>query len=260
MPDQMNDAFAADLAHLIASVDREEFRDMVLKLLGHAGKVGDFSVFTITDAPEGTPSFVFGAGEMGDYQIRRNAADLGRSGSYAAYVQGLVDAARRRGPEIIRERPDPVADAELWRIFERSGVIEKLYSVHIDGAVAHYISYFRRKKDGLFADEEVNRLRSLIPVVDALILLRHKLRGGSMAEHKGFVSNLRMRSLQPYAGLPPREAEICDGIVSGLSTEAIALTLKLAQSTVKTLRQRAYAKLGIATQTELFAMLLILPR
>ena len=63
------------------------------------------------------------------------------------------------------------------------------------------------------------------------------------------------------AGLTPREEAVLGRIVSGISTEGIALDLDVKPSTVITLRKRGYAKLGIATQAELFARCLqALPR
>ncbi|MEO6340261.1 MAG: helix-turn-helix transcriptional regulator [Caulobacteraceae bacterium] len=55
------------------------------------------------------------------------------------------------------------------------------------------------------------------------------------------------------AGLTRREAEVVSRIVMGLRTEAIATDLGIKSATVITFRKRAYAKLGVARQAELFA-------
>ncbi|WP_189622426.1 helix-turn-helix transcriptional regulator [Novosphingobium colocasiae] len=52
--------------------------------------------------------------------------------------------------------------------------------------------------------------------------------------------------------LSHREAEICAGIIMGYSTEAIGLNCMISVNTVATHRKRAYAKLGISSQNELF--------
>ena len=52
--------------------------------------------------------------------------------------------------------------------------------------------------------------------------------------------------------LTPREAEICASIIMGYSTEAISLNCSISINTVATHRKRAYAKLGISSQNELF--------
>jgi DNA-binding CsgD family transcriptional regulator len=56
--------------------------------------------------------------------------------------------------------------------------------------------------------------------------------------------------------LSEREAAVCVGIVTGHSNEAIALHLELSINSVRTYRRRAYAKLQITSQNELFALIL----
>ena len=54
-------------------------------------------------------------------------------------------------------------------------------------------------------------------------------------------------------GLTRREAEVCAAIVIGCTTRAIGYRLGITANTVATHRKRAYAKLGISCQNELFA-------
>ncbi len=58
----------------------------------------------------------------------------------------------------------------------------------------------------------------------------------------------------PLDVLSDRERAVCLGILSGRKAEAIAADIGLAASTVVTYRKRAYAKLGIASRTGLFAI------
>ena len=68
----------------------------------------------------------------------------------------------------------------------------------------------------------------------------------------------RLRRLA--AGLPPREVEICDGILQGISSEGIALKLDVSINTVRTYRKRAYARLNISSQNELMRLVFTLKR
>ena len=52
--------------------------------------------------------------------------------------------------------------------------------------------------------------------------------------------------------LSPREAKICSMILAGYTTRGISLNLDITMNTVATHRKRAYRKLGIGTQNELF--------
>jgi DNA-binding CsgD family transcriptional regulator len=53
-------------------------------------------------------------------------------------------------------------------------------------------------------------------------------------------------------GLTQREAEVCAYIVLGYSALAISLNLGISVNTVTTHRKRAYAKLCVCSQNELF--------
>ena|ERR1700722_11823487 len=54
-------------------------------------------------------------------------------------------------------------------------------------------------------------------------------------------------------GLTPREAEVCASIVLGSKVAGTSCNLNISTHTVTTHRKRAYSKLGIGSQNELFA-------
>jgi DNA-binding CsgD family transcriptional regulator len=54
-------------------------------------------------------------------------------------------------------------------------------------------------------------------------------------------------------GLTPREAEVCASIVLGSRISGTSRRLNISTHTVATHRKRAYSKLGIGSQNELFA-------
>lgn len=58
------------------------------------------------------------------------------------------------------------------------------------------------------------------------------------------------------AGLTPREADICARIATGQSAAEIIQDQGISINTITTHRTRAYSKLGIKSQAELFARLL----
>ncbi|WP_330555149.1 helix-turn-helix transcriptional regulator [Burkholderia multivorans] len=65
-------------------------------------------------------------------------------------------------------------------------------------------------------------------------------------------AKLRSALLMEPCGLTLREAEICAYIVLGHTAMGISLILGISLNTVATHRKRAYAKLGLSSQTELF--------
>lgn len=58
----------------------------------------------------------------------------------------------------------------------------------------------------------------------------------------------------PLLSLSAREREICELMLKGMTTDAIAWELQLQPSTVATFRKRAYAKLGLNSKSALFAL------
>ena len=65
-----------------------------------------------------------------------------------------------------------------------------------------------------------------------------------------------LRSVPAAAPLSPQEITVCGLIVAGHSTESIALNLGISPHSVVTYRRRAYAKLMLSSQNELFMLLL----
>lgn len=66
----------------------------------------------------------------------------------------------------------------------------------------------------------------------------------------------RLLNASSGPNLTPRQTEVCARIVLGYSILAISLELGITQNTVSTLRKRAYSRLGICSQNELFGLCL----
>lgn len=65
----------------------------------------------------------------------------------------------------------------------------------------------------------------------------------------------RQRLLALDRGLTGREIDVCARSLSGMTAEGIGLELEIKKSSVVTYRKRAYERLGISSQHELFRML-----
>ena len=64
-----------------------------------------------------------------------------------------------------------------------------------------------------------------------------------------------MQRLQQAApALTPRECEVCARLLCGMTQDGIANDLGLSLPTVKTYRNRAFARLGIHFKNELFSL------
>lgn len=59
---------------------------------------------------------------------------------------------------------------------------------------------------------------------------------------------------QALEGLTPREREVCERLLKGMTHDGVAADLGLSLATVKTYRDRAFSRLGIRFRHELFAI------
>jgi DNA-binding CsgD family transcriptional regulator len=76
---------------------------------------------------------------------------------------------------------------------------------------------------------------------------------GGAANREAMLEHLREVLLAGAYGLSTREADVCASIILGYTTQGIGLTLGMSPNTVATYRKRAYRKMGISRQTELFS-------
>jgi DNA-binding CsgD family transcriptional regulator len=116
-----------------------------------------------------------------------------------------------------------------------------------------YIGFFGHH----FTDAETRFATEQAPMILALLQKHRELRQ-SLGYHVPAAPPSRDAALRGAltdnpAGLTQREVEVCAQIMRGLSADAIASQLGISAHTVVTHRKRAYAKLCISSQAELFA-------
>lgn len=114
------------------------------------------------------------------------------------------------------------------------------------------VSLARGVRQTRFSEQELADLRRLFPILSAAVL-RH---WGDNPEAAPSGSGLLEDRLESFGAdiLSPREAEIVRLILQGHSTPSAAAYLGISEGTVKVHRHHAYAKLGIASQAELFSL------
>jgi len=141
------------------------------------------------------------------------------------------------------------------RITDEAGVFLSLP----DGAVLVY-SVTRRHGSAVFSPAEVAQLRGLAPLIAALarrhwtgVDLGFGPHAGPDADPDPIAAALAALG---ETVLSQRQRQVVALVLKGHSTEAIALKLDISADTVKVHRRHAYAKLGISSQAELFAMFL----
>lgn len=253
-----------DLTRLTMALGSPAFGDRLLAFLNQVVPVDHCAVFTFD--PDGRAGHLFTKSRMPESQAESLAAD---------YVGGYF-AADPNYPAVEAVRHDPTADvialdrgerydpAYRSHFFEQHDLIDKAATVAKSGQGTVYCNFYRMGGSGRFSAADWARLQTILPLVTSLIASHFRLRAAEQAQPaaaprqsaQSLVHSVISRGLAPFDRLTPREQDVCARIVLGYSSTAIGLDLAIAPSSVATYRRRAYGKLGIATQNELFALCL----
>jgi DNA-binding CsgD family transcriptional regulator len=175
----------------------------------------------------------------------------------------LDDGHYRRDPLLARLPPTP--DGPHLGFLRREHIDDAWYRGHFFDAVALggkmavfdgsvYLNFYSAAGEEL-SDRAVDHLAGLSGVVCRSIARHLDLTAatGAGGGRVGFLARLLARRAPQ---LTERERAVCARVVAGFTGEAIALDLGIAASSVATYRKRAYAKLGICSQHELFSLCL----
>ncbi|MFN4118272.1 helix-turn-helix transcriptional regulator [Acidovorax sp.] len=160
------------------------------------------------------------------------------------------------------------------RVYEAHGVAERVSVVdHEDDGSVFAVNFYRHQHQPPFRDRHLSGFESVAPVL--LALARKHIQLSQGAAHSSFAAGsvalppappghvpapslpaLRMRLLRTNDQLTDRELDVCARLLQGMTHEGIASDLGLSVPTVKTYRNRAFARLGIHFRNELFARVL----
>lgn len=245
-----------DQAKLVASVSTEGFGKALLAYVSRAAVIRNFGTFYFADLSHPRPVLSVWSGKISDYWFRNNAADILGSPRIQAEIQQRIAQAPPDGVHFEWWCP-PEGDFR-YDMYRRAGVLERIAVASRRGRSGYQSFFLRSVIDGPLTLEEVASLKQLLPVAHELIGLRHRIVGSEAFQFTSglSVSSLRERGVGAFESLSRRESQVCDCIVRGLSVEGTAIELGLAASSVRTLRQRAYRKLGINSAGELMALII----
>ena len=173
------------------------------------------------------------------------------------------------------------------RVYEAHGMVERvsIYEPEVDGSL-FAVNFYRHEHQPALSDAQIGDFEGLAPALLALArkhiaLTRpgpgpgtHPLSHAGQAGQAGLATQrlpsasagspglhamspavLRERLLAVHDGLTARELDVCVRLLQGMTQEGIACDLGLSVPTVKTYRNRAFARLGgIHFRNELFAV------
>lgn len=170
---------------------------------------------------------------------------------YIACRNGIMPGAYR----LMDIAPDGFFNSDYYETFyRRIRLVDEIALIAGEqGGSWIVVSLGRSIRSPRFTAAEAAVLFEAFPVFEAAILRQW----GSPATASGEAESEGLRERLMVFGaqvLSPREAEVIRMILNGHSTRSIATLIGSAEGTIKVHRRHAYAKLGISSQAELFAL------
>jgi DNA-binding CsgD family transcriptional regulator len=223
---------------------------------------------------------VFRAGEQG--RIRTLLAENLREGAGRALALAESYASRhwardpnrhlllppvageeRRGVVLRAVRVEEIADAEYRRrLFAEPRLRAKAALVVCAPGHALYVNLYRGLDREPFGPGDLAAVERTCDVLAAMLerhfALADDAAASDLAAVQRVIAGAAVERGRDGDGAPlsEREAAVCARIVAGYSAEGIGLDLGVSTHSVVTYRRRAFEKLGIATQKELFSLVL----
>ena len=259
--------FSARLARALDRCDRADAPQLLFEAIR---SIVPFEfVMSVAYRREGPPDHI---GDTFDDPTARRAMDLYLDGTYIlnpvynAYLAGLkagVYRLRDLAPDNyfssdhysrfkVRQYSDEELGYRTWGW--PAGREEVVIAIELPEAELGEISLYRLASRGGFSDQDCAVLSAVGPLVGSVFraIWRHRPRP---ARNERRISPLDHLLVDFGKGtLSPRECEVAHMILKGHSGDSIARNLGISITTVKTHRQNLYAKLGLATQQELFSL------
>jgi DNA-binding CsgD family transcriptional regulator len=139
------------------------------------------------------------------------------------------------------------------RVYEAHGMAERVSIVQRQTGSIFAINFYRHDHQRPFTDGQISDFESLAPTLLALTQKQIELARPRATKRSTAEWLQQLHAVNP--ALTPRELDVCARLLTGMTQEGIAADLGLGLPTVKTYRNRAFARLGIHFKSELFAIL-----
>jgi DNA-binding CsgD family transcriptional regulator len=256
----INTARATDLVMAISHPDADTFAASILRTVDESLSVPVSQCTIFAYEFEARPRTVSAADHRGGrflrdvaeryaahfYALDGNRAIIGETGRnrQTASRDALV-LHQQRGDEIEN-------DAYRAACYAQPNVSDRLSLLvqPVDG-VWLSINLYRDRAHGVFASGELERIESVAPLF-AHAAKGHYALNGQHQQGAGVAMLARVRRLCP--ALTPRELDVLRGTLEGASAVEIAAQMGVKPASVVTYQKRAYARLGISNQRQLFAL------
>ena len=244
------------LAELIGHVGSPHFGQAVLDGLQDIVPAASWSVYRLGAAPALLLSGSRGVSDTTRDCWRaylsgphRRDRSLQRAGSAAGAALPL------HAPLLCHLTAGEVSAEHRAKVYEAHGMSERVSvaDAQADGSV-FAVNFYRHGHQSAFTDAALEGFGALCLPLLALVRRHIALAAPDAREEPAADLDARLRQLCPK--LTERERAVCVRLLRGMTQNGIAADLGLALPTIKTYRNRAFARMGIHFRNELFARLM----
>ncbi|KVX58093.1 helix-turn-helix transcriptional regulator [Burkholderia cepacia] len=233
---QLDVSRATRLVAAIGGNEPNAFAAEILKLFDDALSITQCTIF----------AYEFGnrprTMSVADHRGGRYLRDL--ADTYARHFYAL-DGNQQAGDEI---------DHEAYRAacYRGPGVSDRLALLMQPGdATWLSINLYRAHRSGAFQPREIAAIEALAPLIAQAARHHYALAGAAQI---GIPQRMLARLRHACPDLSKRELDVLRGVLDGQTAHEIGETIGVKASSVVTYQKRAYRRLGISSQRELFAL------
>lgn len=195
------------------------------------------------------PQWRFPQAAQNAYLERFHAQDPNRR-VFAARPQPVAQVRRLRREQV------PGADYRHY-CYDAARLVDRLSVLRGDDGGWYALNLYRGREHGAFSESEAARLHGQAALLAALCVKHDRLRlDRSVDPAVQGIEEFAARLAPLQRGLSRRELAVAARVLAGMTSEGIALDLGVGLQSVLTYRKRAYAKLDVTCQRELFALAL----
>ncbi len=227
-------------------------REFEAALLQHLHPIVPAASYAIYQTGHGCDPTLFMSASLGVPDTTRDCWNAYLSGPYRSDRTFANPSAPAEQPMLCHITAPEVPAQHRARVYEAHGVAERVSVVQHKDASVFAINFYRHEHQRPFSDAQLADFESLAPALLALAQKQIELTRPRMGQRS--VAHWLQRLQQHAPALTVREREVCARLLCGMTHDGVANDLQLSLPTVKTYRNRAFARLGIHFKNELFAL------
>lgn len=252
----LNDQFKL-IGELVESLGRKDFDECFFRLYDEILGIAHCTVFEFINFEQARIIMAVSMDSEVDKSVKSLAYDY-INGFFLEdpYLIELKKIEKLEQPEWKIGNPQKIEDIEYrTKFYDKPRLLHELILSYKDKRHSLIATLYRHNTQGSFTGREKEQASLYVEL--SLKMLNKHIELLNFESEKNIQENKTSYQrvyelLMNLDVLSPREAEICAMILVGYTTLGISLNLEISINTVATHRKRAYKKLGIATQNELF--------